>query len=91
MLMIFHGLEVLPPGLLIGVLQYQKCISQMLKPTYQFRVLNKTGVVSLPKTGFKNLVRPDIHTSKEVIFQQLNSMVLPKGSPLMVRGYVPFL
>ena len=56
--------------------------------TYKSRVLNKTGVLGLPKTGFKNLVRPDIHTSKEVIFQQLNSMVLPKESPLMVRDNV---
>ena len=59
----------------------------MTNKSCKFRMLNKTGVISLPRTGFKALVKPEFHISKDVLFQQLNSMVLPKGSPLMVRIY----
>ena len=47
-------------------------------------MLNKTGVISLPRTGVKAIVKPEFHNSKDVLFQPLLSMVLPKASPLRV-------
>ena len=49
-----------------------------------FRVLNKAGVVVFPRAGNKAIVKPEFHNSKDVLFQPLLSMNVPKGSPLRV-------
>ena len=51
---------------------------------WHIRVLNKTGVISLPRTGVKAIVKPEFYNSKQIIMKQLNSMVLPKASPIRV-------
>ena len=51
---------------------------------YNFRVLNKSGVVVFPRAGNKAIVKPEFYNSKDVLFQPLLSMVLPKASPLRV-------
>ena len=51
---------------------------------YNFRVLNKSGVVVFPRAGNKAIVKPEFYNSKDVLFQPLLSMNLPKQSPLRV-------
>ena len=51
---------------------------------HNFRVLNKTGVVLFPRAGNTKIVKPEFYNSKDVLFQPLLSMVLPKASPLRV-------
>ena len=54
---------------------------------YNFRVLNKSGVVVFPRAGNKAIVKPEFYNSKDVLFQPLLTMILPKASPLRVSEY----
>ena len=53
---------------------------------YNFRMLNKTGVALFPRAGNKAIVKPEFYNSKDVLFQPLLTMVLPKESPLRVSS-----
>ena len=47
-------------------------------------MLNKTGVALFPRAGNKAIVKPEFYNSKDVLFQPLLTMILPKASPLRV-------
>ena len=50
-------------------------------------MLNKTGVALFPRAGNKAIVKPEFYNSKDVLFQPLLTMILPKASPLRVSEY----